>query len=145
MPTMKVKIGTTSPAFAVEDYSDFDIPATFALISPVGGLGMRYARLYVPHPWISNEIRFYDFSCDSNGVWSKMGGSFFINRESARENWRLLVSEKWTPQNVIENPLNGNRNNMSPWDLWAAYFAGHECFFSDLIRHYGNNYPRKMG
>lgn len=138
MPTMKPNPAATRPAF--NNYADFAIPATFALISP-SHMSMSFARLYVPNPWRPSEIRFYDYVL-TNGLWCKNGGSTFPSVEDARANWRLLISEKWTPQNVIVNPLNGNRSGMDICDMWAAYFAGYPCFFSDLVRHYGD-YPRK--
>ena len=155
MPTIKLKPTTTRPAFtpyapfvqgeyptAFHTFHDFDIPPTFALVSPVNQYGMRFARIYIPNPWVPDEIRYYDWIMGDAGIWSRSMGSHFRNLETARMDWKKTKAQGWTPQDVIANPLNGE-NDTPTWDRWAYHFCSQSFGFYSILRIYKNTYPRK--
>jgi hypothetical protein len=155
MSKVKVKIGSTRPAFthtpfvagdyphAMHTFHDFDIPRTYALISPVNEYGMQFARVYTPNPWVPNEIRFYDWVMCSDGIWRRSQGSHFPDLETARTDWKKTKEQGWTPQDVIANPLNGRLSCGNPWDEWTCHFSGMTQQFYRVIPYYHNTYPRK--
>lgn len=152
---MKVKIGSTRPAFvhtpfvagdyphAMHTFHDFDIPRTYALVSPVNEYGMQFARVYTPNPWVPNEIRFYDWVLGNEGIWYRSKGSHFPDLETARADWKKTKAQGWTPQDVIANPLNSSMYCDNPWDEWTCHFSGMTQQFYRVIPYYYNTYPRK--
>ena len=155
MKTIKLKPGATRPAFthtpfvagdyphAMHTFHDFDIPPTFALISPVNQYGMQFARVYTPNPWVPDEIRFYDWVMCSDGIWRRSTGSHFPDLETARTDWKKTKAQGWIPQDVIANPLNGSLYCDNPWDEWTCHFSGMTQQFYRVIPYYKNTYPRK--
>ena len=155
MSKVKVKIGSTRPAFtrvpfvagdyphAMHTFHDFDIPPTFALISPVNQYGMQFARVYTPNPWVPDEIRFYDWVLGDDRIWRRSTGSSFCDLETARTDWKKTKAQGWTPQDVIANPLNGSLYCDNPWDEWTCHFSGMTQQFYRVIPYYKNTYPRK--
>lgn len=155
MQTIKLKPTTTRPAFtrtpfvagdyphAMHTFHDFDIPPTFALVSPVNQYGMRFAMVYTPNPWVREEIRFYEWVFGHEGIWYRSRGGSFKTIEIARQDWANTKEKGWTPQDVIANPLNGSMYCNNPWDEWTCHFSGMTQQFYRVIPHYGNTYPRK--
>ena len=158
MPTMKYS--TTRAAFSTPSpthkpyrdgdipsarhtFYDFDIPRTYALVSPVNEHGMRFAMVYTPNPWVRTEIRFYEWVLGSEGVWYRSRGSLFANIEIARLDYTQTKAKGWTPQDVIANPLNGELYCGTTWDEWTCHFCGHTQQFYRIIPVYNYTYPRK--
>lgn len=155
MNTIKLKPGTTRPAFthtpfvagdyphAMHTFYDFDIPRTYALVSPVNEYGMRFARVYTPNPWVSGEIRFYDWDIGDDRIWRRSQGGTFRTIEDARKDWKMTAAKGWIPRDVIANPLNGSLHGDTTWDEWACHFSGHTNQFYRLLPIYKFTYPRK--
>jgi hypothetical protein len=156
MNTIKLKPGTTRPAFthtpfvagdyphAMHTFYDFDIPRTYALVSPVNEYGMRFAMVYTPNPWVRTEIRYYEWVLGSGAcVWYRSRGSSFANIEIARLDYTKTKAKGWTPQDVIANPLNGELYCGTTWDEWTCHFSGMTQQFYRIIPVYKNTYPRK--
>ena len=158
MPTMNY--GTTRPAFSTPSpthkpyrdgdipsarhtFYDFDIPRTYALVSPVNEYGMRFAMVYTPNPWVLGEIRFYEWVLGSEGIWHRSRGSTFASIEIARLDYTKVKTMGWTPQDVIAKPLNGELYLRTTWDEWACHFSGMTQQFYRIIPIYNNTYPRK--
>lgn len=125
-----------------DTFEDFDMPRTYALVSPVNEYGMRFARVYTPNPWVREEIRFYDWVLGAEGVWYRSKGSSY-NIELARLDYTKTKAKGWTPQDVIANPLNGTLYAGTTWDEWTCHFCGHTQQFYRIIPVYKNTYPRK--
>jgi hypothetical protein len=123
-------------------FYDFDIPRTYALVSPVNEYGMRFARVYTPNPWVPDEIRFYDWILGKEGFWYRSKGSS-CGIEAARFDYTQTKAQGWTPQDVIVNPLNGSLYADTTWDEWSCHFSGMTQQFYRIIPVYKNTYPRK--
>ncbi len=161
---MKVKIGSTRPAFdqlidnphagpyrpgdipaAWHTFHDFDIPRTYALISPVDehkDYGMQFAIVYTPNPWARNQIRTYEWILHSDGIWRRSIGRT-CDIETARLDYKKLKEQGRIPRDVIANPLNGSIYCDNPWDEWTCHFSGMTQQFYRVIPVYGNTYPLK--
>ena len=126
-----------------DTFEDFDMPRTYALVSPVNEYGMRFARVYTPNPWVRTEIRFYEWVLGNESVWYRSRGSSFANIETARLDYTKTKAEGWTPQDVIANPLNGELYCGTTWDEWTCHFCGHTQQFYRIIPVYNYTYPRK--
>jgi len=128
---------------AMHTFHDFDIPRTYALVSPVNEYGMRFAMVYTPNPWVRTEIRFYEWVLGAEGVWYRSRGSSFANIEIARLDYAKTQAQGWTPQDVIANPLNGTLYAGTTWDEWSCHFSGMTQQFYRIIPVYNFTYPRK--
>lgn len=129
-----------------DTFEDFDMPRTYGLMTPEPDqYGGNYCRVYIPNPWSGEEIRYYDWTLDSDGVWRWRSGSAFSTREIARDDWRKLAASGRVPCDVTTGILrtDGRPYLGNTWDEWACHFAGHTTRFYRLISVYGNNYPRK--
>ena len=159
MPTMKLNPAATRPAFvdsasdsrpykpgeipaAWHTFHDFAMPRTYALVSPVNEYGMQFARVYTPNPWVSGEIRFYDWDIGDDRIWRRSQGGTFRTIEDARKDWKMTAAKGWIPRDVIANPLN-DADMHDPWDIWACHFSGHSNQFYRLLPIYKFTYPRK--
>jgi hypothetical protein len=140
-PTHKPYRNGDIPA-AWHTFYDFDIPRTYALVSPVNEYGMRFARVYTPNPWVRTEIRYYDWVLGKEGVWYRSKGSSCVI-ETARLDYTNTKAQGWTPQDVIANPLNGSLYAGTTWDEWSCHFSGMTQQFYRIIPVYNNTYPRK--
>lgn len=123
-------------------FHDFDIPRTYALVSPVNEYGMQFAYVYTPNPWRHEEIRIYEWVLGKEGVWYRSKGRFCYI-ETARIDYKNMKAKGWTPQDVIANPLNGEPHLRTSWDEWACHFSGMVQQFYRIIPVYNNTYPRK--
>jgi len=124
-------------------FEDFDMPKVYALITPINEYNMKSARVYTPNPWYPNYIGFYDWVWSKDdGIWRRTQGGTFYTVEEARADWKKRKAQGHIPQDVIAEPLNGGDDK--PWDEFANHFcpAGTHGFH-ELIRTYGNDYPRK--
>ena len=125
-----------------DTFEDFDMPRTYALVSPVNEYGMRFARVYTPNPWVRTEIRYFDWVIGKERIWYRsMGSSYDI--ETARIDYKNVKAQGWTPQDVIANPLNGSLYAGTTWDEWSCHFSGMTQQFYRIISVYNNTYPRK--
>ena len=124
-------------------FEDFAMPRVYALITPINEYNMKSARVYTPSPWHPKYIGFYDWTwSEEDGIWRRTQGGTFNTVEEARADWKYRTSKGHTPQNVIENPLNGDKGE--PWDEFANHFCSAGTYgFHELIRSYNNDYPRK--
>ena len=123
-------------------FEDFDIPRTYALVSPVNEYGMRFAYVYTPNPWVSTEIRMYEWVLGNEGGWYRSKGRT-CEIETARFDYKNMKAKGWTPQDVIANPLNGSLYAGTTWDEWSCHFSGMTQQFYRIIPVYKNTYPRK--
>jgi len=123
-------------------FEDFAMPRVYALIETDStSYNISNARVYTPNPWYPAEVRFFDWMLYNDGIWRRtQGGTMSV--EKARADWKYRISKGHTPQNVIENPLNGDKGE--PWDEFANHFCPAGTYgFHELIRSYKNDYPRK--
>jgi hypothetical protein len=122
------------------DYSDFDMPPTYALMSPVSKYGIQIAVVFIPNPWNPNEVRCYNWSLGPDSYWRRTEGRA-MKIEDARAKWNSLKNEGYTKRNVISEPL--NETTLDPWDIWSLHFTYGGSDFYELIKVYDNNYPRR--
>ena len=122
-------------------FDDFAMPHAWALIDTQPSYGIRYARVYTPNPWNTDEVRWYDWVfSEQDSTWRRsQGGSFTL--EYAREDWHSRKARGHVSRDVIVNPF--NKSDWPPCDVWASHFAGEARFFYDLIKTYNNDYPRQ--
>ncbi len=129
-----------------DTFEDFDMPRTYGLMTPEPNqYGGKYCRVYIPNPWSNEEIRYYDWILDSDGIWRWRSGSAFSTRELARDDWRKLAATGRIPCDVTTGILrhDGRPYLGNTWDEWTCHFTGHTQQFYRLISVYGNKYPRK--
>lgn len=124
-------------------FEDFAMPLVYALIETNSEYNMKFARVYTPNPWHPTEVRFYDWILSSDGTWRRTMGSSFGSLEAARADWLSRKAKGHIPQDVIANPLNGDKRVW--WDEFANNFCSQGTYgFHELIRAYKNEYPRKV-
>jgi hypothetical protein len=123
-------------------FNDFAIPRTYALVSPINQYEMRFACVYVPNPWVPDEIRFREWVYSANSGWQRSKGQM-LNIELARVAYRMMMNQGWTPRDVIADPLHGEWYMNNPWDEWACHFCFNTEQFYRIIPHYNYTYPRK--
>lgn len=122
-------------------FEDFAMPRVYALIHTDSTYDVKSARVYTPNPWYPDTVHFYDWVLYNDGIWRRtQGGSFTV--EAAREDWKSRKAWGHIPQDVIANPLNGDKGE--PWDEFASNFCPQGTYgFHELIRSYKYDYPRK--
>lgn len=121
-------------------FEDFDMPRVFGLFESINQYGMQFARVYTPNPWRPTEIRFYDWDWSIEHGWRRMKGGTFKSIEEAREDWKSRKAKGHTPRDMIADPF--FPDHMS-WDIFASHFSHTTHGFHEVIRTYGNDYPRK--
>lgn len=129
-----------------DTFEDFDMPRTYGLMTPEPDqYGGKYCRVYIPNPWSNEEIRYYDWTLDSDGIWRWRSASAFSTRERARDDWRKIAATGRIPCDVTTGILrhDGRPYLGNTWDEWTCHFTGHTQRFYRLISAYGNKYPRK--
>jgi len=117
-------------------YEDFDIPPVFALIAPDG----ETAHIFVPNPWDNREVRCHTMKRYNDGIWRFTNGNHLAHGVAV-DTWNRLVGERWTPRDVLENPLNDSSSSNA--DEFASNFSMATNYFSNLVKVYGG-YPRKQ-
>lgn len=121
-------------------FEDFDMPRVFGLVEPTNEYGMRFARVYTPNPWNPDEIRFFDWSWSkTNEGWVRTRGGM-MSVEEAREDWKTRRNQGHFPRDMIAEPFHGG---YEAWDIFAFHFSHTTYGFHEVIRTYGNDYPRK--
>jgi len=123
-------------------FEDFAMPRVWALIETNTEYNVTTARVYTPNPWHPNEVRFYDWTLNQDGIWRRTMGSA-LTVQAARDDWKSRKAKGHIPQDVIANPLNGDKRVW--WDEFANNFCSQGTYgFHELIRAYKNDYPRKV-
>ena len=124
-------------------FEDFAMPRVYALIETHSEYNIKTARVYTPNPWHPTEVRFYDWTLNQDGIWRRSQGGAFRNIEDARADWNSRKAKGHTPQDVIANPLNGDKRVW--WDEFANNFCSQGTYgFYELIRAYNYEYPKKV-
>jgi hypothetical protein len=145
--TTRASFTSTAPYVAGEipaayhTFNDFDIPRTYALVSPANEYG-RVARVFVPNPWRADEIRTRNWFYSPKSGWQLSQGTF-VSIDEARQDYKILMASGWTPRDVIADPLHGEWYMNNPWDEWACHFCFNTEQFYRIIPHYNYTYPRK--